>query len=150
MKVWNYMMIMLTMMIFLSFIGFAPEGSGDFLNQTGIQINGTTGQLVSSDLSNSSWFNKIFDPITGLIFVILTSGAVIVGLFTRSFDWKLALVGFFTAFVYKFVTLGLSIVTLAGSSGDTWLIAIIATIFLPLTVMFIFSVVEWFGGAGTG
>jgi len=144
MKVWNYMMIMLTLMVFLSFMGFATDSSDTILNMVGISINSSTGTLVSGDVGNSNWFDNLFNPVNGLIVLAGIGTAVIVGLFTRQFEWKLVLLAFFTSFVVKFVAVGLSVVSLA--EGETWLVGVIATIFLPLTAMFIFSIVEWFGG----
>lgn len=146
MKVWNYMMIMLVMMIFLYFIGIPLDGSSATLSTMGISINSTSGELNDADVGGSDWFDALFDPTSGLIILAGLGTAIIVGFFTKQFDWKLVLGGFFTAFVVKFVSVGISIVNLAKDTGESWLVAIIATIFLPLTVMFIYSVVEWFGG----
>lgn len=150
MKVWNYMMIMLVLMVFLSFIGLPLTGSEELLNQTGIQINSTTGELDGGDIVSSDWYKQLFNKTNGLLLAAGLGTAVIVGLFTRSFEWKLVILAFFISFVVKFVLIGLSVVELAGTHGDSWLVAIIATIFLPITAMFIFSIVEWFGGGGSG
>lgn len=147
MKVWNYMIIMLTMMVFLTFVGLAPSGTQNILQTVGININQTTSELISGDVVNSNWFDILFNGLTGLIVVAGFSTAIIVGLFTRQFEWKLVLVGFFTGFVVLFVSFGWSIVQLARTTGENWLTAVAATIFLPLTVMFVFSIVEWFGGS---
>ena len=147
MKVWNYMMIMLTMMIFLSFLGYSLTGSNTILQDIGIEINSTTGELVEGDIVSSNWFDKLFNATNGLIVLAGLAVAIAVGFFTKQFDWKLALVGFFTSFVIFFVSFGWSIIELAKSTGETWLVAVIATIFLPLSAMFIISVLEWFGGS---
>ena len=146
MKLWNYMMIMLTMMIFLAFLGYSPAGSPDILNDVGITINETTGELVEGDIASSNWTDTLFNSTNGLIALIGIGGAVIVGLWTRTFDWRIVLIGFFTSFITKFITFGWGVVQLAKDTGETWLIAVIATVFLPLTAMFIVSIVEWFGG----
>ena len=147
MKVWNYMFIMLTMMIFLSFIGMAPTGSQAILGNMSVVVNSTTGELVESDLASSSWSDYLFNPTTGKLLLIVIAGAVIVGFFSKQFDWRLVLIGFFTSFVAQFISMGWSMIQVAKDTvGGEWLIPIIATIFLPLTAMFIFSVIEWFGG----
>jgi len=146
MKVWNYMAMMLTMMIYLNFLGFSPAGTNSIVQDAGININATTGELISGDISNSEWYNDLFNLTDGILVLIGISGAVIIGFFTKSFDWKIALLGFFTAFVIKFISFGWAIVNMASSTGESWLVGIVATIFLPLTVMFIVSIVEWFGG----
>jgi hypothetical protein len=146
MKVWNYMMIMLTMMIFLAFVGLPVSGGDTVLSLVGVSINSTNGILENGDVSNSDWFNLLFNESTGLIVLAGLGTAIIVGFFTRQFDWRLVLIGFFTSFVIKFASVGWGIITLAKDTGETWLVGIVATIFIPLTVMFIFSIVEWFGG----
>lgn len=147
MKVWNYMIIMLTMMIFLSFLGINTSGSDEVLSSAGIEINETTGELITADVSNSSWYTQLFNATNGLIVAIGLGTAIIVGFFTKTFDWKIALVAFFTSFVIKFVVFGYAVISLAIDTGEEWLIGIVATIFLPITAMFIVSIVEWFGGS---
>jgi len=147
MKVWNYMAIMLTMMVFLYFVGFNPAGSGDVLSSAGIQINSTTGELIEGDVGNSDWYDGLFNATNGWLVLLGVGSAIVIGFITKSFEWKLVLIAFFTTFVAKFVTFGWGIINLARDTGETWLIAIIATIFLPITAMFIVSIVEWFGGS---
>lgn len=149
MKMWNYMAIMLTMMVFLFFLGFNPSGSSSIVSDTGIQINQTTAELIEGDISNSTWYNKLFNLTDGLIVVAGLGAAIIVGFLTKTFDWKIALSGFITTFVIKFVSFGWSIVSLAQDIGETWLIGVVATIFLPLTVMFIVSIFQWYGGSSS-
>ena len=147
MKVWNYMAIMLTMMVFLFFLGYHPVTGEEVLNDVGININSSTGELISGDISNSNWFDDLFNLTDGLILLAGAVATLVVGFWTRSFEWKISLSGFFTVFVIKFISFGWSIVQLAKDTEETWLIGIIATIFLPLTAMFIVSIVEWFGGS---
>ena len=145
MKVWNYMIIMLSLILFLNLIGIPTEGSDAVLSSAGIVVNSTTGELVTADVGDSAWYTKTFG-VAGILVVVLTGGAIIVGFFTKNFEWKLVLLPFFSAVVIGFVATGKTIIDLAIATEARWLIAVIATIFLPLTAMFIVSVVEWFGG----
>jgi uncharacterized membrane protein len=147
MKVWNYMAIMLTMMVFLYFLGFNPAGTSSVLSSAGVVIDPTTGELITGDVANSTWFDMFFGGL-GILTLALTGGAIIIGLFTKSFEWKLVVLPFFTFFVFKFLSFGWGIVQLAKDTGESWLVAIIATIFIPLTIMFGVSIIEWFGGTG--
>lgn len=144
-NVWNFMAIMLTMMVFLFFLGFNPVGVSTVLNDVGININSTTGVLEEGDVANSSWSRDLFNTTDGLLVGLGIGSALIVGLFTRTFEWKILLSGFFLAFIIKFLAFGYSIVSLANDTGETWLVAIAATVFLPLTGMFIISIINWFG-----
>lgn len=137
MKVWNYMIIMLTMMIFLTLMGFKPIGAEGVLDSFNINISSSTGQIAVTDLSNSLFYNQLIT----ILLLTAGAGAIIVGLFSKQFDWKIGMVPIFTLFVIKFVSFGWNIVYM---TSERWLQAITATIFLPLTAMFIFSIVEWF------
>jgi hypothetical protein len=84
----------------------------------------------------------------GLLVLVSTAGAVIVGFFTKQFDWKLVLVPFMTGTIILFASTGWQIVQFAQTTGESWLIGIVATIFLPLTIGFVYSIVEFFSGGG--
>jgi hypothetical protein len=135
------------MMVFLFFLGFSPAGADTVMESAGIRINSTTGELIEGDVSDSDWYSDLFNTTDGILALIGLGGAIIVGFFTRQFDWKIALLPFFTVFVRKFVAFGWAIVDLARQTGEVWLIGVVATIFLPLTAMFIVSIVNWFGGS---
>jgi hypothetical protein len=146
MKVWNYMMIMLVLMIFLPLVGMNVTGGEDILSNLSISINNSTGEVIQGDVSNSGIWNLLFNPLDGFLCIAGLVLSVSIGILTRTFDWKLSLIGFFTAFVIKFGTMGWNIVQYSYQNGSSWVGVIVATIFLPLSAMFIFSLVEWFAG----
>lgn len=148
MKLWSYMAIMLGMVIFLSFLGLNPSGASTALSETGIVIEPTNGTLMEASVGTSAWYNTLFG-LTGLLVVLLTGGVVVVGLLTKSFEWKLVVLPFMTGLVVNFIAFGWSAIQMARDTGESWLTMVIATIFLPMIVMFIFSVVEWFGVGGS-
>lgn len=150
MKLWNFLAIMLGMMIFLYFLGFPLTGSQDILDDTGISINSTNMSESTVDVSNSNWASELFDVTDGILFTIILGGTIIIGLFGKTLDWKIVLLPFITTFVAKFVRVGLGLVNLvqtSAESGSGWLVAIIVTVFGTLAVMAVFSIVEWFGGS---
>ena len=145
MKVWNYMIIMLTMMIFLEFVGIPLYTSGNQIyNSIGLNIS-SDGSVVQADVGNSTWLDYVLGT-AGLITLAGVGAAIVVGFFTKTFDWKLVLVGFFTSYIVAFASVGKQVIDIAIATGEGWLVGIIVTIFVPLGAMFIFSVVEWFGG----
>jgi hypothetical protein len=145
MKVWNYMVIMLGMMIFLFFLGFPLTGSSETLEDIGIHINSTETGESYVDISSSNWFEKLFDKFDGIIAVLALGGAVIVGLFGKTLDWKIVLgVPFFSLFLIKFVRVAWAVVEM---TDETWLKAVFITIFGTLGGGFVISLVEWFGGS---
>ena len=142
MKVWNYIMIMTTMIIFLNFVGLPPVGTDNLFNETSISINSTsTTNPINVDFQNSDLFQSI------LIALAAGAGAaIIVGMFTRQFEWKLVVLTPMLAIAALFISTSWSIVQLAASTGESWLIMVIATIFVPMMVGFGISVMEWFAG----
>ncbi len=144
MKVWNYVIMFISMMVFLEFVGL-PTGLSGTLNYFGIQMNSETSQLITADLESSQLYDFIFGS-TGLLILLLTAGVVIVGFFTKSFNPELILLPFITTVLIKFIGTSWAIIKYAQTTGQQWLIAIIATIFIPLGVGYIIATVEWFKG----
>lgn len=140
MKVWNYIIIMLTMVIFLTFTGFTPSASPTSNLSIGFNVTSETNP-VSVDFQNSSWYQSMI-----LALIAGSVGAVAIGLFTKQFEWKLVILTPMLALAGLFISVGWSIVQLAISTGEGWLVAVIATIFIPLMVGFGISVMEWFAG----
>ena len=140
MKVWNYIIIMLTMVIFLTFTGFTPSASPTSNLSIGFNVTSETNP-VSVDFQNSSWYQSMI-----LALIAGSVGAVAIGLFTKQFEWKLVILTPMLALAGLFISVGWSIVQLAISTGEGWLVAVIATIFIPFMVGFGISVMEWFAG----
>jgi hypothetical protein len=134
------------MLLFLEFMGFHTTAGG-ILDTVGISVNNQTSELVSGDVTQSPFYLTLFGA-SGLLLAIGLAGAVIVGFFTKTFDWKIALLPFITGILVLFVGTGWQIVQFAQNEGQAWLTGIIAMIFLPLTVGFIYSIVEFFAGGG--
>ena len=145
MKVWNYIFMFIAMMVFLEFVGL-PTGLSGTLNYFNIQFNSETSQLITADLESSTLYNFIFGS-TGILILLLTGGVVIVGFFTKSFNPELILLPFVTVVLVKFIGTAWAIIKYAQTTGQDWIIAIIATIFIPLGVGYIIATVEWFKGA---
>lgn len=145
MKVWNTLAMMIGMIIFMYFLGF-DLGVAERLNPAGIYLNSTNMSASKVDVAGSSWYTTLWGA-AGVLLVIGLGSAITIGYLTKSFDFKIALIPFFTAVVIVFVSFGWSAVELARNTGEDWLSGIVVTVFGLITVMFVFSVVEWFGGS---
>ena len=149
MKLWNWLTIMFGMMIFLYFMGFPFTGSKEILNDAGISINETNYQNSTIDVADSNWARDLFDGTDGIFLALAGLGAVVIGIWGRTVDWKLIVLPFMVTFVVKFIRVGKGLIDLVSTQGDDgagWLVAIIVTVFGTLTVMAVISMVEWFGG----
>lgn len=138
MKVWNYFIIFTTLFIFLEFVGFSM-GFGNILGYFGVQFS--EGQLVSADIANSNLYSFIFTTV-----LILSGGAVIIGLFSKSFEPSLVLLPVITTVFVKFANTAWVIIKYAQETGQAWLTGIVALIFIPLTLGYVVACVEWFRG----
>lgn len=150
MKVWNFMAIMLGMIIFLSIMGFDLSvnntDNSSLLTDIGININQTDAGQSTIDVNNSNWYNRLFHSTTGWLVILAATTSIIIGLFGKTQDLKIIIgIPFLTAFGVKFLSIGWAMVNLA--RGEDWLVMIIVTIFGTLTGMFVFSMVEWITGS---
>jgi len=145
MKIWNYIVIFLTMMMVMEFCGLHTGISGT-LEIFGISINSETSNLETGDIQNSRFYSKIFGEDTGVIITLLATGVgIIVGLFSKSYDPSLILLPVILFVGGLFASTGLSLISYI-SEDEVWMRALIGTIFLPLIAGYIWSCVEFFRG----
>ena len=145
MKIFNFVVMFVAMMIFLEFIGL-PTGLGATLNNLGIQINPTTHEVINADIQASTFWDFVFNATTGML--LAASGLVIVvGLTTRSFDINLLLLPFVIYVLVWFGSTGYTLyqyVLLNG--GATWFVDLIVLIFGTLSVAYVVAMIEFVRG----
>lgn len=148
MKTWSYIVIMITMIIFMQFTGI-DTGSKSTLALVNVSINNETGQLTSYDVQQSSFWQNIFGAAgVGILVAIVTSGVglIVAGLLGKTFNENLVILPLIIGVFAQFIAVGINIISYANSLGAGWLTAIVATIFIPLIVGFLISLVEFFRG----
>lgn len=133
------------MMLILEFLGI-PTGLSTTLDNFGISINPNTSQLITADLENSGFFSKIFGN-TGILIILLGGGAIIVGLFAKSYDTSLIILPLVVMLGTLFASTFWSVIKYTQSFGQDWMTALIATIFIPLGIGFLLACVEFFRGS---
>lgn len=143
-KLGEFVVILITMLMFLEFVG-VPTGLSLVLNNYGVNINSNTSELVSADLGNSTFWSFVFGN-TGILIVLLGGGAIIVGLFAKSYDTSLIVLPLVTTTATLFISTFWSIIKYTQSLGQTWMTALITTIFVAMAVAFAWSCVDYFAG----
>lgn len=132
MKTYNYIFIMVGMMILFYLAGIAT----------------TTGYILSKfDLANNPQDfqqSEFFTIVVGIFAGVLVSG-IVIGYFTKSSP-ESYLVAPFAAILMLFVGDAISIIVYAQSLGYAWLTYLITLIFAPIIVGYVLSVVEWWRG----
>ena len=153
MKVWNYVFITLSMMIFFTLIGWhTPVASiFDFFN-----IGFTNGALTAFNFNLSDFISYLFGGITEALssvtgfFTTLVAGGITAGLiYTGKADIAIkagfagaVFIGFIPS-LYFLLTEGLTI------GIASWALGILTMIFIPYTIGFAFALIEYIVGGGT-
>ena len=143
MKIGEYIVIMMSLVMFLEILGFHTTAGG-MLSAFNVGVDATNSSISinGGGLESSSFYS-------GLI-ALLSVGfgaAIIAGLLSRTFDWKITLKGFMTGTVmYLFAGTGFILINEAISKGNMWMVWIISIVFIPFTAGFLFAVFNWFGG----
>lgn len=145
MKLGSWVVMLLVMMMFLEFTGI-PTGISAGLADFGISINTNTDTLLTTNLGNSPFWQKLFLENSGILVVILTGAVLVVGLFTKSFSVELVILPIITFTASLLITTFSAIILYAVQTHQGWIIALVGTIFAPLAAGFIWSCVDYFGG----
>jgi len=148
MKVWTYIYIAITMIIFFELTGFSTGFTGIFsflniqfnpdhtINNTAIGFSGFKEYLYGGMLSSTS----------GWLALLLGTG-IAVGLYASGKPDIAIKAGFATAIFGSFIPTLYFAVTHAHEVGVSgWAISLLGIIFIPFSVMFLFALVEWVVG----
>lgn len=145
MRFGGFVVTFVCMIMFLEFMGI-PTGASAILSSFGIEINPITGDLISADGESGSFFQKIFGENVGVLVILSIGGAVIVGLFAKSFDTSLVILP-----VIVFIGTLLSsttwiIIKYTSGFGQAWATNIVAMIMVGMWIAFIMSCMDYFAG----
>ena len=138
MKVFNYIMLLSGFIVLLEIAGI-PTGADGVRTLIGF----ATGQV---DITASNFFDAIFSADLGILLIGL-AGSIVTGFVLRGRLENFIILPFITGTLIFFAQVFQSIITEALKSGQTWESWIILLILTPLTVGYIFSLVEFFRGA---
>jgi len=144
MKLGGWMVMIVSMIIFLEFTGI-PTGLSVILNSFGITINSASGELINAGIDNSFFWDEIFGA-SGILILLATGGAVIVGLFAKSYDTSLIILPLIVVIGGTFIMTFGTIILYVKALGIQWMTMLVTTIFGALGVGFIMSCVDYFAG----
>lgn len=134
MKVFTYLILMITITLLTNFFGF-NTGSQAVLNIIGVDFaNGTV------SITNSQFYTSI-----AAIILVSIVGGLIIGAFTRSAPENYLIFPILATLVL-FVQSFTGVISYAMASGNQWAAGILVVIFVPLTVGFLLSLIEFFRG----
>jgi len=145
MRLGEWVVVLITMMVFLQFVGI-PNGFSPILSYFGITIDTTTSELISSDLANSGFFGYIFGDGIGILLILLGGGALVIGLFAKSYDTSLVILPLVVVMAGLFVSTSWTTILFVKTFGQAWITALISTIFIAVGIAFVWSCVDYFAG----
>lgn len=140
MKVWNYVVLTVGL-IFLIQIAGIPMGLNYLLSNFGIVV--AEDNTLTQILTNSSLYLAIFGSAGILVGIV---AALVIGTFTRSSPENYIILPIITGTFVTYIGAFTGIINYAIGLDQTWITYIVAAIFIPLTVGFIISLVEFFRG----
>lgn len=132
MKLGSWLIMITGMIIFLTILGI-DSGLVYILEQLGLTSGG--------DLMSSNFYTTMFAALA-----VIGSGAVVVGLFAKSYDTSLVILPFILFILGLFTKTFFSIINLVGTYDQLWMTSIVLVIFGSLGVGFIMSCVDYFVG----
>ena len=144
MKIGEYCVVIITMIVFLQFIGM-PTGLSLIAESYGISINPATGTLISADIGGSSTFLRIFGLGTGLL-AVLTLATVAIGFITKTFSPSLVILPLIVLTATTFIGTGWILILHVSNLNQAWATNLIATIFIGIGIAFAWSCVDYFVG----
>ena len=149
-SVLNYVMISLALVLFLEFAGI-PTGASEIFTLAGIQFNEdkTIKNVTSGGIFDTLVGDADGDGLNAGLLITLIGigvGAVLAGLFTRAKPENLIILPFITGTLTVFAQTTYSVIRYSIGIGSPWVAAIVVLIFLPLTVGFIVSFINYFRG----
>ncbi len=144
MKLGGWMIMLITMMVVLEFTG-VPTGLSGVLGTFGVDINPATADLITADMENSGFFAKIFGNL-GILVALAAGGAIIVGLFAKSYDVSLVILPLIVFIGTTLAATSWSVIKYIQVIGQDWMTAIVATLFVAVFIGFAMSCVDYFAG----
>lgn len=155
MKVWNYVFIAISMMLFLTFLGFQTGFTSLFniigFHSTTEAVNNSSVLVIENVTTSASGiFHNLFGDgadISGLLLALVAAGgSIIVGLFAKADVENLILLPFITGTLVLFLETFVSIMNFAIGTFPGWATAVVLVVFIPFTVGFVIALAEFFRG----
>jgi hypothetical protein len=141
MKFGKFVVLFVTMILFLEFVAI-PTGASVILSSFGIDINENY-DLESADIGNSTFFNWVFGN-AGILITIGAVGAVIIGLFAKSYDTSLIILPLIVTIGGLFASTSWAVISYCMGLGIGWLTKIVSVVFIGLGIAFLMSCIDYF------
>ena len=139
--------MLLTMMIFMEFVG-VPTGLGQTLGYFGIEVNQETHELITADIESSSFWGWVLGNAGGILLTVSAGAAIIIGFFAKSYDTSLVILPLIVAVAGWMISTFWLLIKYVDTlpTGADWMTKLVATIFFALGILFAWACVDYFAG----
>ena len=144
MKVWNYLFIMIGMMLLFQFAGLETGASGIF-ELTGVTF-GPDNELKNVTTSSSSFFDNVFEgDVEGILAALALAGAALaIGLFAKLRGENLIILPLITGTLVLFIITLNSILQYSIANDAFWISGLVGLLLIPFSIGFVLALVEFF------
>jgi len=142
MKLGVWMMMLVGMMVFLTILGI-PTGISGILEKVGFELN-IDNETINGDVENSMFWTTFMMALA----LVSAGGAIIVGLFAKTFDVSLIIVGpvIWIAGTFIGTFWHAMLYTQNNSGGQFWRTSIVFLVFSTLAIGFTMACLDYFAG----
>ncbi len=152
MKVWNYVFVMVGVIVLLQLGGISTAADSIF-NLIGLNFN-SDNTINATTVSASGFYDTLFgntstgDSSNGILIAIAAAlGSIAIGAFTRTKPENLILLPLITGTLVLFIQTINGIMNLVIANGNTWIAAIMVLLLIPFSIGFIVALAEFFRGS---
>lgn len=147
-RVFNFVMFMTVLTLIMQFAGFGSIGTS--LSDLIGFVPGEQGTVRTGlNPGSSTLWNLLFNESTGVgplgILILAAAAGIAIGFITKTASENYVILPFITTTMILFFDSSRDILT-SLSKYPIWISGVIAVIYIPLTVGFIVTMVEWFRG----
>ena len=152
MKLWIYLVLLTGLMLFLTMAGITGIGSNELMGVIGYS-EGQNHTISNVTISSSTIMTYLFgndlnfgSGVSGLLVALIGASAISIGaaLYSKDINWLLAPFILFVA--VKWIQVCLGIINYGILHGDILVSTIIGLMFIPLTLGFVVSLIEFIRG----
>jgi len=144
-KVRTYVVTMITLMMFLTLLGF-ETGMSPIYNKLNFQYTSDTGTIKEYDLTGGDFWSYVFNEDTGVIIFSL-GGAILIGLALKTNTVNILTAVFMVYIGILFGSTSIKLISmLLTAKSAMWITGIAVLIFGGLGIGFVISAVEWVKG----
>ncbi len=144
MNIWSYTFMAVIIMLFMQFAGF-PTGLNSVLDFIGLDF-ATNNSVAGFNITISNFWEFIFNATTGVFASVAFTGVAIGLLATGRADIAI-FAAIVTSILVLFIpTIAFAVIYAIESGFSPWVTALLAMIFIPLTVGYVIALFKYIGG----